>query len=95
MEQIDYQSRNPAAVDDDADVNQSENADQAPPRIVILWDLLKVSDMLQFRIDSIFNGGAAKRFYKHFINIELVINIETTATLRTYRNVTSNRSGAH
>ena len=46
MEQIDYQSRNPAAVDDDADVNQSENADQAPPRIVILWDLLKVSDLV-------------------------------------------------
>ena len=46
MEQIDYQSRNPAAVDDDADVNQSENADQAPPRIVILWDLLKVSNLV-------------------------------------------------
>ena len=46
MEQIDYQSRNPAVVDDDADVNQSENADQAPPRIVILWDLLKVSDLV-------------------------------------------------
>ena len=46
MEQIDYQSRNPEAVDDDADVNQSENADQAPPRIVILWDLLKVSDLV-------------------------------------------------
>ena len=46
MEQIDYQSRNPAVVDDDADVNQSENADQAPPRIVILWDLLKVSNLI-------------------------------------------------
>ena len=92
MEQIDYQRSNPAVVDDDGDVNQSENTDQEPPRIVILWDLLKVSYRLRFRIDSILNGGVAKRFYKHTINIELLINIETTATLRTDRNVTSYRS---
>ena len=92
MEQIDYQRSNPAVVDDDGDVNQSENTDQEPPRIVILWDLLKVSYRLPFRIDSILNGGVAKRFQKHTINIELLINIETTATLRTDRNVTSYRS---
>ena len=92
MEQIDYQRSNPAVVDDDGDVNQSENTDQEPPRIVILWDLLKVSYRLRFRIDSILNGGVAKRFQKHTINIELLINIETTATLRTDRNVTSYRS---
>ena len=92
MEQIDYQRSNPAVVDDDGDVNQSENTDQEPPRIVILWDLLKVSYRLRFRLDSILNGGVAKRFYKHTINIELLINIETTATLRTDRNVTSYRS---
>ena len=95
MEQIDYQRSNPAVVDDECDVNQSENTDQEPPRIVILWDLLKVSYRLRFRIDSILNGGVAKRFQKHTINIELLINIETTATLRTDRNVTSYRSGAH
>ena len=95
MEQIDYQRSNPAVVDDDVDVNQSENTDQEPPRIVILWDLLKVSYRLRFRLDSILNGGVAKRFYKQTINIELLINIETTATLRTDRNVTSYRSGAH
>ena len=96
MEQIDYQRSNPAAVDDEVDERQSENADEAaPPRIVILWDLLKVSQRLRFRLDSILNGGVAKRFYEHFINIELLIIIETTATLRTDRNVTSYRSGAH
>ena len=96
MEQIDYQRSNPAAVDDEADERQSENADEAaPPRIVILWDLLKVSYRLRFRIDSILNGGVAKRFQKHTINIELLINIETTATLRTDRNGTSYRSLAH
>ena len=92
MEQIDYQRSNPAVVDDDGDVNQSENTDQEPPRIVILWDLLKVSYRLRFRLDSILNGGVAKRFQKHTINIELLINIETSTTLRTDRNVTSYRS---